>query len=48
MKAPKKETVATGSLRQKCFKCNVKYEKVRKYKYTHPDLTDEQVTNMPR
>lgn len=43
MKTPKKETVATSSLRQKCIKCNVDYEKARKYKYRHPELTDEQV-----
>lgn len=43
MKTPKKETVATGSLRQKCIKFNVDYEKARKYKYRHPELSDEQI-----
>ena len=43
MKTPKNVTVATGSLRQKCIKCNVGYEKARKYKYRHPELCDEQV-----
>ena len=45
MKTQKKATIATVSLRQKCIKCNVDYEKARKYKYRHPELTDEQVIN---
>lgn len=42
MKSTKK-IMESGSLRQKCIKFGVDYEKIRKYRYNHPELTDEQV-----